>query len=132
MGFSISIQPAITQAVATIQAQLPGRAGEAANELKKASVQVLRGQGGGEKYRAPTGGMHTASAPGSPPAVRTGTLRDSWRPAVHGINPAIESNTPYAGYLEDGTRKMAARPYEQKIVDMAKPAIDAIYQKPFV
>ena len=131
MAFSINIAPVINQIKGAVDAQLPSRAFRAANELRNASLIVLRGQGGGRTYKKPTGGTYTASAPGSPPAVRTGTLRNSWRPTPNGNNPAIETGTPYTGYLEYGTSKMAARPFEQKIIEAAQPAIDAIYSEPY-
>ena len=117
---------------ASIAQQLPTRQFRASNELRNAALVVLRGQGGGRTYRKPTGGTYKASAPGSPPAVRTGALRGLWRPVSDGgINPAIETDVPYTGYLENGTSKMAARPFEQKIIDTAQPAIDAIYSEPY-
>ena len=132
MAFSINIAPVVNQIKGAVNAQLPSRAYRAANELKNASLIVLRGQGGGRTYKKPTGGTYKASAPGSPPAVRTGTLRNSWRPDVaNGVNPSIETGVPYTGYLEEGPSKMAARPFEQKIIDTAQPAIDAIYSEPY-
>ena len=41
------------------------------------------------------------------------------------------SNAMYAGYLEDGTSKMAARPFRQPIIDKAQAEIEAIYQEPW-
>jgi hypothetical protein len=35
----------------------------------------------------------------------------------------------YAGYLEEGTSKMAARPFLQKIQDGAMPKIRSIFQE---
>jgi len=39
----------------------------------------------------------------------------------------ITSGMGYAGYLEHGTRKMAARPYVEKIKQTALPNITAIF-----
>ena len=54
----------------------------AANVLRSASLEVLRGQRGGKIYRKPftKKATYQASAPGEPPAVRSGTLRRSWQP----------------------------------------------------
>jgi len=56
------------------------------------------------------------STPGSPPGVRTGSLRRSFttRPAKRigsRVVLALGTNTKYARPLEYGTRKMAARPF---------------------
>lgn len=140
-----------------IKHQMERRAYLGANELRNASLLVLRGQRHGRRYKVPgtykrqkdpvTGKMkngryYTASAPGEPPAVRTGVFRMSWRPTAHSMFGSyisrIESDyyTPSGGYnlgelLENGTKRMAPRPYQQKIVDMAEPAIVSIYSQPY-
>lgn len=128
MSFKIDIMSVINKAVSQVNAELPGRAVEASNELRTAALQVLKGKRSGRLY-----GKHRASAPGEPPAVKSGALRSSWR-AVRsgpsGLNPAIESSIPYA-WLDSGGSKIAARPYSQKTVDQAKPKVIAIYSKPF-
>lgn len=144
VDIGIDVTALVKNAVGNIDMQLRSRAFRAAQELRKAEVQVLRGQRTGKRYKAPASGrvnkktgqisfkQYASSAPGEPPAVRTGTLRSSWRVVVKDkIQPGIESNVKYAGYLEHGTSKMAARPYEKKIIDKAMPAIEAIYQEPY-
>lgn len=52
------------------------------------------------------------SSPGSPPGVDTGNLKDSIKVGeVTGDHAILEATADYAGYLEFGTRRMAARPY---------------------
>lgn len=126
-----------------IKAQMEGRAYRGANELRNASLQILRGQGGGRRYRIPgTKGYYTASAPGSPPAVRTGAFRLSWQPSANASGNSyvskIESNlhTDNGGYvlgelLEGGTSKMAPRPHHDKIKEQAMPEIARIYEEPY-
>lgn len=41
----------------------------------------------------------------------------------------IEAGMGYAGYLEGGTSKMAARPFVQKIQEQAMPQIRSIFQE---
>lgn len=54
------------------------------------------------------------SAPGEPPKSDTGRLVSSISHERMGfLNYAVGANVHYAGYLELGTRKMAARPYLQ-------------------
>lgn len=106
-----------------------------ANELRNSALQVLRGSRGGRSYRRITGGRstYTASAPGEPPAARSGTLRNSWTMIAEGgsrsYKAIIESPTHYAGYLEEGTRKMAARPFKEKIQEKAAPRIRQIIRQ---
>jgi hypothetical protein len=53
-----------------------------------------------------------ASAPDSPPHLRTGTLQASvgWNP-LPGGGAEMGSGLDYAMWLETGTRRMAARPF---------------------
>mgnify|MGYP006987796032 CR=1 FL=1 len=37
----------------------------------------------------------------------------------------------YAGYLENGTKKMTARPFVDKIKEKATPEIEKIYKEPY-
>jgi hypothetical protein len=72
-------------------------------------------------------GFHVASYPGMPPAVDTGTLRNSWQagfnsPAVapygtSAIRMRVGSGVKYAAFLERGTRRMRPRPYLRPVVD---------------
>lgn len=128
-----------------VQKEVSQRAYRASNELRNAELYVLRGQRSGKKYRVPgTRRKYTASAPGESPAVRTGVFRLSWGTHVHveknGTHfravSAIESKERAGGrllgeMLENGTGRIAPRPYKQKVIDRALPKIKAIYQKPY-
>ena len=127
------------------QKEVSQRAYRASNELRNAELYVLRGQRSGKKYRVPgTRRKYTASAPGESPAVLTGVFRLSWGTHVHveknGAHfravSAIESKERAGGrrlgeMLENGTGRIAPRPYKQKVIDRALPKIKAIYQKPY-
>jgi hypothetical protein len=139
----------IAKTVATtlkgVQQEVAKRAYRAANELRTASLYVLRGQRSGRRYRIPfTKQTYQASAPGEAPAVRTGLFRLSWGPHIHvekvGVHfravSAIESNLRVGKYLlgdllEDGTPRMAPRPYKQAVRDRALPKIKELYKKPY-
>lgn len=128
-----------------IEGEVTSRAYRASNEMRNASLYVLRGQGGGRSYRVSgTNQTYTASAPGSPPAVRTGAFRNSWGTRVNvekagsGLRAvsAIESNLSVGKYvlgelLENGTSRMASRPYKEKIIERALPKVKAIYSAPY-
>jgi len=139
-GSSI-ISDAAKQKVETIRHEVVSRSYQAANELRSASLYVLRGQGGGRRYRIPgTRQTYQASAPGSPPAVRTGAFRLSWAPRVVAqgdeVIASIESNLMVGRWvlgelLENGTSRMAPRPYKERIKDRALPNIIAIFSKPY-
>lgn len=107
----------------------------ASNELRNAALEVLRGQRSGRVYRLPhSGSYYTASAPGEPPAVRTGMLRMSWGLRASGDGrgnyvAAIQTHIPYAPWLENGTRRMAPRPYREKIIERAKPGVIRIFSE---
>lgn len=159
MNIKIDISGISSQAINQVSAELPTRASAASQCLRNASLEVLRGERSGRVYKKPGtygkraskatksllpdygkklrgGQLYRASAPGEPPAFRTGTLRRSWRAVKYGANhqnPAIESNVEYAGYMENGTPggKIAPRPYESKIIEKAFPEIEAVYAQPY-
>ncbi len=104
-----------------------------ANALRNAEIDVLRGQRSGKRYRKPTKEKiyYTASAPGEPPARRSGFLRTSWTSFSNGGGSScsfgIRSNMYYSSYLEHGTSKMAPRPFVDKIIEKAEPEIYRIF-----
>lgn len=140
-----------------IKYQMERRSYLAANELRNSALLVLRGQRNGRRYKVPgtykrqkdkaTGKMkngvyYTASAPGEPPAVRTGAFRMSWQPQARVVMGSyisrIESGTRTENgaavlgeILENGTSRMAPRPYKDRILEKAEPAIVKIYAEPY-
>lgn len=147
----------VEDAIKHINQEMERRSYLASNELRNAALQVLRGQRHGRRYKVPgtyrrqrdkaTGKMrngryYTASAPGEPPAVRTGAFRMSWQPktlAYFGsYTSRIESEltTDNGRYnlgqiLEDGTKRMAPRPYQERVIEKALPKIKRIYSEPY-
>ncbi len=128
-----------------VQKEVAQRAYRASNELRNASLYILRGERSGRLYRVPnTKKKYRASAPGESPAVRTGVFRLSWGTHVHVEKKgtrfravsAIESRERAGGQLlgemlENGTGRMKPRPYKQKIIDRAMPKIKEIYGRPY-
>ncbi len=105
------------------------RASRSTRKLAKEYGHKLRG---GQLYRA--------SAPGEAPARRTGSLRMHWNGQVRSESSSgggvaviaeLESQESYAGILENGTSKMAARPFVEKIKEKAMPEIQKIYSEPY-
>lgn len=116
--------------------EVRSRARRGANLLRNAAMEVLAGQRAGRRYKLPhKRRMYQASAPGEPPAVRTGNLRRNWRQEVLAENNSagtkvtcrITSDMPYAKLLENGTDRMAARPYAEKIKNKSTPEIKALF-----
>lgn len=136
----INLNDTVSSIVTNITEQAKSRGIRAANELRNASLQILRGQRSGRIYRRPhSTSTYTASAPGEPPANRTGSLRLSWHPQAKSsksgntvsIRPAIWTDKQYAPALQEGTKKMAPRPFEEPIIEQAKGKIIAIYSQPY-
>ena len=142
---SQAIGKVIASTLKGVQKEVSQRAYRASNELRNASLYVLRGARSGKTYRVPnTGKKYKASAPGEPPAFRSGTFRFSWGTHVHveknGSHfravSSIESNERAGGrllgeMLENGHGSVAPRPYKQKVIDKALPKVKAIYKKPY-
>ena len=136
MSMEINLDDTVAGIVGQITAQAKSRGYRAANELRNVALQVLRGQPRGLFYTRPhSRSTNTASAPGEPPAVRTGGLRVSWHSQAKSeksgstvtVRPAIWTDKEYAPILQEGTHKMAPRPFEEPIIEQAKPKVMAIF-----
>ena len=102
--------------VDNIRTQARGACLEGAKELRNAALQVLANP--------------SPSSPGNPPGVRSGDLRRNWTMESGGEDLiAIRSGMVYSGYLEEGTSKMAARPYVDKVKETAEPKIVEIFMR---
>lgn len=158
-----AIQEKIERKVEDISRQAVSRGTQAVNALRNAELEVLKGQRSGRVYKKPGtygkraskttmnlmddyghklrgGQLYRASAPGEPPARRTGNLRLHWngkvikeRTSGGGLNITAElvSQEPYAGILEHGSRRMAPRPFVERIRQKAMPKIKKIYSRPY-
>lgn len=160
ISYSITPDQAIEDVVNGIRKQVQRRTYLAANELRNSALIVLRGQRHGRRYKVPgtyrrqrdktdgkmkNGRYYTASAPGEPPAVRTGNFRNSWqvsqtpvREIFGSYNARIESDLRtddgkhlLGEVLEDGTRRMAPRPYIERTLEHAEPKIVRIFSEPY-
>ncbi len=138
----VSFNQVHQQVLQAIEKQAKSRTIRAANVIRKAANKILSNADArsGKVYRKPhTSSTYRASAPGEPPALRTGNLRSSWRPLPIGemagtgkvYTPGIHTDVPYAPMLEDGTPKMKARPFAEKIKQEAWPEVKQIYEQPY-
>lgn len=159
-SFSAEFEAKWQEMQESIKQQMISRSYRGSNELRNAEILVLRGQRSGRRYKVPgtfkrqrdkkTGKMrngryYTASAPGEPPANRTGMFRMTWFPeakiGTEGsdfsvISEIYNETTVPKGYLlgellEDGTSKMAPRPHHERIQEEALPNVMRIYSEPY-
>lgn len=131
---------AVDDTVKKVNREAASRGMRAVNAIRNAELEVLRGKRTGRVYRKPhTKSHYTASAPGEPPARRTGNLRLNWNGTVESsstgsglrVTAVLESQERYSTYLENGTRRMAPRPFKQPISEKAMPEIERIYHEKY-
>lgn len=104
--------------------------------LRKTELEILAGTRNGVKYKSLP---NRSSAPGEAPAAQSGKLRQEWDDITERqgnghtsiVTSRITSTTPYVGYLEEGTERMAARPFVDKILEKAEPEILEIARAPY-
>lgn len=137
-----AIKATVKEQVVDINKTVVSRGVRAVNAIRNAELEVLKGQRSGKKYRKPftKKATYTASAPGEAPARRTGNLRLHWNGQVKSssasdggvvVSAELESQEIYAGILDRGTSKMAARPFAEKIKEKAMPEIQRIYSESY-
>lgn len=131
---------AVDDTVKKVNREAASRGMRAVNAIRNAELEVLRGKRSGRVYRKPhTKSHYTASAPGEPPARRTDNLRLNWNGTVESsstgsglrVTAVLESQERYSTYLENGTRRMAPRPFKQPISEKAMPEIERIYHEKY-
>ena len=130
----------VDDTVKKVNREAASRGMRAVNAIRNAELEVLSGKRSGRVYRKPhTKSHYTASAPGEPPARRTGNLRLNWKGTVESsstgsglrVTAVLESQERYSTYLENGTRRMAPRPFKQPISEKAMPEIERIYHEKY-
>ena len=98
-----------------LKSELGIRLESSADEVHRTLTQeVLQGNRSGETYYVPgTRTVYVASKAGEAPASATGDLRRSYRPEVdiNNLKAYVGSELDYASYLEQGTKRMDARPH---------------------
>lgn len=137
---SAQLKIAVDDTVKKVNREAASRGVRAVNAIRNAELEVLRGKRSGRIYRKPHSmARYTASAPGEPPARRTGALRLNWNGTVESagtssgvrISAVLESQERYSAYLENGTSRMAPRPFKQPIAEKAMPEIERIYREKY-
>lgn len=144
---SSQIDVIIAKYVEHITNEMKHRGADVALMLHEQAVDhVLKGARSGRVYRKPnTKSYYRASAPGEPPAVRTGTFRRSWQPRSYAegnsVHSEIYSNARtdskngksylLGEVLEKGTNRMAPRPYKEKILEKTRKQALKKYSEPY-
>ncbi|MBQ3434373.1 MAG: hypothetical protein IJG24_04920 [Selenomonadaceae bacterium] len=121
----------VKKSVQEINAAAISRGDRALNVMRNCALEVLGHDGSGRVYR----NGHVASSPGSPPAPDTGSLRRNWsQQKLIGGNGGgvriilrLRSQMFYAHFLDQGTRKMAPRPFTKPIEQKARPQVAALF-----
>lgn len=128
-----------------LEKQAASRGITASNYLRNSAMKVLSGTRTGKQYKKPnTNATYTASAAGEAPASRSGNFRQSWGTHIksdkvgngYQITSGIHSGMMSGGHLlgellENGTSKMAPRPYKEAVTKGAESKITALYSKPY-
>lgn len=95
-------------------------------EIRKS---IITGAKTGRFYRRPGGRIHQASSPGQAPANDTGTLQASVDYEVHSWSRMeVGDRALYGRYLEEGTRRMEARPHIRPAVQRTGTIAERLLQ----
>lgn len=112
----------ITELFAVTTAQAEAALKEIVAETERKIKEAMSEPKSGRRYRIGRGRrrFHIASAPGEPPAVRTGFLRSNIRSGTRrttfGVEGLVGSNVVYAPFLEEGTLRMKPRPVWRRVL----------------
>ena len=110
---------------AKVEAWLAG----VANEILSEIVLSFGTSSGGATYVS-QGKSHTASKPGDPPNVDTGTLRASMNVQKEkALTYHVSDGVEYGIMLEDGTEHIAPRPFVRPVFDSWANKIEADAKK---
>ena len=132
MGVEAEFQACAKNLNDSIKREMARNGAMATNTLRNVELEVLSKGGSGKKYkRLP----NRSSAPGETPAPQSGNLRQDWNDEtlIEGtrVTSRLKSNVKYAGWLEDGTKKMAKRPFVNPIKKKAEPEVVKIFGSDF-
>jgi hypothetical protein len=110
---------------------------QAVNEVRNITLETLSGTRTGREYKVPgTQVTYTASAPGEPPAVATGELRQSVSTAVEGqgrdVIGYVGSDSKHAAPMEYGTKNIAPRPWLRPSFEKALDKVKEILSRKYL
>lgn len=96
----------------------------------KLQSKLRRGSRSGAFYRVPgTSRIYQASAPGEPPANRTGSLADSYDFEIHTMRGLVGTPDPRGRRLELGTAAIRPRPHLRPVAFENEQEIRSIFRR---
>ena len=134
MGIEIELNTHFQEAIKAIEDHARERMEEAINEVRNETLETLSGNRSGRTYYVPgTHKTYTASAPGEPPAVATGHLRQNIDKGVEledtQVVGYVGTKDDYGPMLEFGTKKMAPRPWLRISFEKSETKIKQIFTR---
>ena len=132
MGIEITFVSNLEQVMGKINETARQRMFQAVNTVRNEVLETLSGSRSGRTYKVPgTQKTYTASAPGEPPAVQTGELRQSISTEVEGqgrdIVGRVGTDKIQGKMTEFGTRNMAPRPWLRKSFENKENEVKEIF-----
>lgn len=126
----IQIENNIDTILVKLQDNLKRKMEDATMTVRNKSLEVLSGTRSGRTYIIPgTNVTYTASAPGEPPAVQTGRLRQSVATEISndGMVGKVGTDLEYGRELEQGRSNMAPRPWLKPSFEQSENEIKQIF-----
>ncbi|GAB4133041.1 MAG: hypothetical protein Kow0040_14780 [Thermogutta sp.] len=118
---------AVKQAAVLLQNRARILANTPARRIRAKRTRDTSGGKRGSQYT-----LFIPSAPGRPPALRTGFGRRNITMEFHPkqliARVGVRTNAAYMAYLELGTRKIKARPWLRPAMEQTREAIDLLIQ----
>ena len=146
MGVDIVLRSNVPEALKAIDGAVAQRMFEAVNLVRNEAVltrsrpgkgriyenYIYEDEAGNMKFGRARNVPHRASAPGDPPAVDTGRLRQSVRYEIAGNVGLVGTDLDYGKKLQFGTRKVAARPWLDVAFREAADRVREIFGRPWL
>lgn len=133
LGVKIELKRNLNKVIDALDSIAGQRMTEACIHVQNKTKEKLSGKRTGRVYRVPgTNRTYTASAPGEPPAVMTGQLRNSIQFRVKGgrtVSGEVGSELRKAVELEFGTKKIEPRPFLRPTFQEELPKIKEILSR---
>lgn len=126
----IQIENNVDTILIKLQQNLKTKMEDATMAVRNKSLEVLSGTRSGRTYVIPgTKVTYTASAPGEPPAVQTGRLRQSIATEISndGMVGKVGTTLDYGRELEQGRSNMAPRPWLKPSFEQSENEVKKIF-----
>ena len=135
MGVEVVFHDNLKEVMKKIDETSKARMLESVNEVRNKTLETLSGSRSGVVYKVPrTNRTYTASAPGEPPAVMTGELRQSIKSGIEGegdkLMGFVGTEKKHGPMMEFGTRRgIAPRPWLRKSFEQSEAKMKEIFTR---